>query len=68
MAKTLVDVDEDLLREAAAELGTVTKKDTINSALRDVLRRRAVARHLELMREGGFASLLDADTMRGAWR
>jgi Arc/MetJ family transcription regulator len=34
MAKTRVDVDEDLLAEATTALGTVTKKDTVNSALR----------------------------------
>src|SRR5262245_26753083 len=34
MAKTLVDVDEDLLAEAMTALGTATKKDTVNQALR----------------------------------
>jgi len=31
-----VDVDEDALAAAAAVLGTKTKKDTINAALREV--------------------------------
>jgi Arc/MetJ family transcription regulator len=33
MAKTLLDLDENLLAEAAAALGTTTKKDTVTLAL-----------------------------------
>ncbi|MFG1952904.1 type II toxin-antitoxin system VapB family antitoxin [Micromonospora sp. NPDC048830] len=29
MAKTLLDLDEDLLAEATAALGTATKKETV---------------------------------------
>lgn len=36
MAKTLLDLDEDLLAEAAAALGTRTKKDTVTVALQKV--------------------------------
>ncbi|MGC0423181.1 type II toxin-antitoxin system VapB family antitoxin [Embleya sp. AB8] len=36
MAKTLVDIDEDALAEAARILGTTTKRDTINGALRSL--------------------------------
>lgn len=36
MAKTLVDVDEEALAAAARALGTSTKRDTINAALREV--------------------------------
>jgi Arc/MetJ family transcription regulator len=36
MAKTLLDLDEDLLTEAAATLGTKTKKDTVTLALQKV--------------------------------
>jgi Arc/MetJ family transcription regulator len=36
MAKTLLDLDENLLAEAAATLGTKTKKDTVTLALRKV--------------------------------
>lgn len=34
MAKHLIDVDEERLRQARAELGTATIKDTVNEALR----------------------------------
>ena len=47
MTKTLIDVDDDLLEAAREVLGTTTKKDTVNAALREVLeaqqRRKAVA-------------------------
>jgi hypothetical protein len=34
MGKHLVDLDEDALRAARAELGTATIRDTVNRALR----------------------------------
>lgn len=34
MAKRLVDIDEEALAAAQAELGTATMKDTVNEALR----------------------------------
>jgi Arc/MetJ family transcription regulator len=36
MAKTLLNLDEDLLAEAAATLGTKTKRDTVTLALQKV--------------------------------
>jgi Arc/MetJ family transcription regulator len=33
MAKTLLDLDEELLAEATVALGTTTKKDTVTAAL-----------------------------------
>lgn len=38
--RTVVDLDDDALAGAAAELGTTTKKDTINTALRLIASRR----------------------------
>jgi Arc/MetJ family transcription regulator len=38
--KTMIDVDDDALARAAAELGTATKKDTVNAALAFVAERR----------------------------
>ncbi|MFE5295396.1 type II toxin-antitoxin system VapB family antitoxin [Streptomyces sp. NPDC056632] len=45
MSRTVIDLDDDLLAEVAKALGTGTKKDTVNTALREVLetRRRALA-------------------------
>lgn len=36
MSKTLLDLDENLLAEAAVALGTTTKKDTVTAALQTV--------------------------------
>lgn len=60
MAKTLIDVDEDLLAEASTALGTSTKKDTVNEALRQAVdlsrarRRRALESLRRIADEGGF--------------
>ena len=40
MAKHLVDIDDDALGAARAELGTETIKETVNEALRRVSRAR----------------------------
>ncbi len=37
---TYIDIDDDLLAQAKAELGTDTKKDTVNAALKFVAERR----------------------------
>lgn len=60
MAKTLIDIDEELLAEATVALGTATKKDTVNSALRLAIeesrarRRRAHEALVKIAEEGGF--------------
>jgi Arc/MetJ family transcription regulator len=45
VARTVIDLDDKLLAEVAKALGTRTKKETVNSALREVMenRRRALA-------------------------
>jgi Arc/MetJ family transcription regulator len=45
MSRTVIDLDDELLAGVAQALGTNTKKDTVNTALREVLdnRRRALA-------------------------
>jgi len=43
MARTTVDVDEQALKMARAELGTTGLSATVNAALREVVRRRALA-------------------------
>ncbi|MCA1675431.1 MAG: hypothetical protein LC799_25685 [Actinobacteria bacterium] len=40
MAKHLIDLDEEMLGAARAELGTKTIKDTVNEALRRATLRR----------------------------
>jgi Arc/MetJ family transcription regulator len=54
MSKTLVDLDDSLLKAAQAILGTTTKKATVNTALREVVRRDAADEFLDLARTGLF--------------
>ncbi|MFI1576933.1 type II toxin-antitoxin system VapB family antitoxin [Embleya sp. NPDC020630] len=51
MSKTLIDVDDDALAVAARILGTTTKRDTINSALRRVAGREGRAAAIKRMQE-----------------
>jgi len=64
MAKHLVDLDEEALRSARAELGTATLKDTVNEALRLAGRGRdqRVGRAIDTL---AAADLVDRDD---AWR
>jgi Arc/MetJ family transcription regulator len=67
--RTIIDVDDALLEAAQAELGTSTKKDTVNEALRYVAERQARARAvLDDPYFLGGSDLTDADVMRGARR
>ncbi|GAB3963659.1 hypothetical protein GCM10029978_022260 [Actinoallomurus acanthiterrae] len=69
MTKILVDVDDDALSEAAELLGTTTKKDTVNTALRETVERlrraRAYAEFVELGKSGMFDVLHDKRNYRG---
>lgn len=68
VTKRLVDIDDDLLDEATAVLGTATMKQTVNRSLEQVVltaRRRRHADRLETMHD------LDLDkpsVMNAAWR
>ncbi len=66
----MVDIDDDALSLAAAELGTVTKKDTVNAALRYVAERR---QRIEELLDDPYAmgvgeDIGDAEIMRQARR
>lgn len=63
MVKTPIEIDQDALATAAEVLGTTTKKDTVNAALREVgerlVRLRALARLGEMADRGDFDEFLD---------
>ncbi|GAA0731213.1 type II toxin-antitoxin system VapB family antitoxin [Dactylosporangium roseum] len=62
--RTVIDLDNDALADAAAELGTTTKVATVNEALRLAAARKRTAAYLDLL-----AELNLDDTDRGqAWR
>jgi Arc/MetJ family transcription regulator len=62
MVKTPVEIDEEALATAAEVLGTKTKKDTVNAALREVGQRlerlRALAQLGEMADRGDFDEFL----------
>lgn len=69
MAKTLIDIEQKLLDEAAAALGTRTKKDTVARALGEVVKRARREALIKRFTEGeGYPDLGDPEVMKGAWR
>jgi Arc/MetJ family transcription regulator len=68
MAKTLIEIDEQYLAAAQRELGTTTKKDTVNTALREVTALAARRRDLKRLTSRGLPDLEDEDVMRAAWQ
>jgi Arc/MetJ family transcription regulator len=68
--KTMIDLNDEALALAAKELGTVTKKDTVNAALEFVARRRE---RIEALLDDPYAlgvgpDISDPEVMRGADR
>lgn len=57
MARTVTDVDDEMLAEAAEIFGTTTKADTENAALEDAIKRRKRASFLNWLAEGGLPDL-----------
>ena len=68
MAKTLIEIDDEYLAAAQRALGTTTKKDTVNAALREVTALAARRRDLQRLTSGGLPDLEDEDVMRAAWQ
>jgi Arc/MetJ family transcription regulator len=67
MTRTLVDIDDDALQAAAAQLGTTTKVETVNRALAEIAARPGRLAFLETLRTAD-DDLGDPEIMRGAWR
>lgn len=68
--KTMIDLNEEALTLAAKELGTTTKKDTVNAALEFVAHRR---RRIEQLLDDPYAlgvgeDITDPEVMRQARR
>ncbi|WP_073951991.1 type II toxin-antitoxin system VapB family antitoxin [Streptomyces kebangsaanensis] len=59
MSRTVIDLDDEALAEAARLLGTTTKKDTVNAALREIADRRRRAAAVERMRQMVAAGEID---------
>ena len=68
--KTMIDLDDEALALAAKELGTSTKKDTVNAALRFIAERR---RRLDALLDDPYVlgtgpDISDPEVMRQARR
>ncbi|WP_030392045.1 type II toxin-antitoxin system VapB family antitoxin [Kitasatospora purpeofusca] len=57
MARTVIDVNDALLAEAAEIFGTTTKVATVNAALEDAVKRRKGREFLDWLAEGGLPDL-----------
>lgn len=73
MARTVIDIDDAALARAAAILGTTTKVDTVNHALRLVVESRSEEEEEESRRFRQWSlqvseSLAECDVRSEAWR
>ena len=68
MAKRLIDIDDDLLDAARAELKTAGIADTVRTALHLAATRSARLAESDWLTSGGMAELADRDARDRAWR
>ena len=64
MSKTSVEIDRDIVSQAADILGTTTLRDTIDASLREIVNAK---RRLELIALLGDPERYDLDAARNAW-
>jgi Arc/MetJ family transcription regulator len=64
IAKTSVEIDRDIARQAAAVLGTRTLRDTIDASLREVVHAK---RRLELVALLAEVGRFDFEAAEHAW-
>lgn len=67
MAKTFIDIPDDLLKATQKELGTTGKRDTVVRSMQEVLAARAREREAERWRTLRGTDLDDPEVMEGAW-
>lgn len=65
--RTVIDIDDEALDAARNALGTTTKVDTVNEALREVGRRAAAREALAWFRNDPLPDLRDDEVMGAAW-
>jgi len=68
MTKRLIDLDDELLARAQAELGTSGVSDTVRAALRHAAASAARARQVQWLTEGGLAELNEHEQRDAVWR
>jgi hypothetical protein len=67
MTKRLIDVDDDLVKDVQAYLGTKTLKATINAALREIKRRQSVEAELAWWSTDPLPEARDPEFKRKTW-
>lgn len=68
MRKTSVDIDDRLIDQVRDVLGTSSIKETIDGALREVMRGEARRREIEALSAMDGLDLADEQVMEKAWR
>ena len=68
MRKTSVEVDHALIEEVRGLLGTSSIKETIDGALREVLRSEARRQEIAALKNMEGLDLSNGEVMAGAWR
>lgn len=68
MRKTSVDIDDRLIDQVRDVLGTSSIKETIDGALREVMRGEARRREIEALSAMDGLDLADEQVMAKAWR
>ena len=68
MRKTSVDIDERLIEQAKNLLGTSSIKETIDGALREVVRTEARRQEIRALADMDGLDLADEQVMARAWR
>lgn len=66
--KTALMLDDQLVAQARAILGTGTTTETLAEALREVIRMHGRARHFERLRRREGLDFDDPEVTDGAWR
>jgi Arc/MetJ family transcription regulator len=67
MTKRLIDLDDELLAEAQAQLGTNGVTDTVRTALAQAAASAARARQVTWLTEGGMSDLRDSQQRAEVW-
>ena len=66
--KTSVEIDDRLMAQARRVLGTSSIKETIDCALREILRREARRQEVQALAEMDGLDLANEGIMANAWR
>jgi len=67
MTKRLVDIDDELISEAQRLLSAATLKETVNTALSELVQTERRRQHLHRLETGDGTDIADLETMRTAW-